>query len=98
MPLLPNVLRRVPPPSTSTVRSPLMVILIFPLGESLAFAKRSNPTNNKMMVKKKAIVKRIVVVISNQISMPIKLMNAMPIKPVMMNVMPNPFKGAGTCE
>ena len=33
-----------------------------------------------------------------QISMPMKLMKAMPMSPVMMNVMPKPFKGAGTCE
>ena len=69
-----------------------------PLGESLAFANNNNPTNSKMMARKNAMVKRMVVVISNQISMPIKLMNAMPIKPVMMNVMPKPFSGAGTCE
>lgn len=75
-----------------------MVILILPLGESLAFANNNNPTNSKMMARKNAMVKRMVVVISYQISMPIKLMNAMPIKPVMMNVMPKPFSGAGTCE
>ena len=69
-----------------------------PLGESLAFANNNNPTNSKMMARKNAMVKRMVVVISYQISMPIKLMNAMPIKPVMMNVMPKPFSGAGTCE
>lgn len=80
------------------VRSLLMVILTLPLGESLAFAKRSKPTKRRMIPKKKAMVNRIVVLISNQISMPIKLMNAMPIKPVMMNVMPRPFSGAGTCE
>ena len=32
----------------------------------------------------------------NQISMPMKLINAMPMSPVMINVMPKPFNGAGT--
>ena len=73
-----------------------MVILSLPAGESLAFTKRSKLTSIKMTVRKKAMVRISVVVMSDQISMPMKLMKAMPMSPVMMNVMPNPRSGAGT--
>ena len=53
---------------------------------------------DNMTVRKKAMVRISVVVMSDQISMPMKLMNAMPMSPVMMNVMPKPRSGAGTCE
>ena len=97
-PLLPKVVSSVEPPSTSSVCSPLMVILSLPAGESLAFTNRSRLTSIKMTVRKKAMVRISVVVMSDQISMPMKLMNAMPMSPVMMNVMPKPRSGAGTCE
>ena len=75
-----------------------MVILSLPEGESLAFTKSKRLTSIRMTVRKKAMVRISVVVMSDQISMPMKLMNAMPMSPVMMNVMPKPRSGAGTCE
>ena len=65
------------------VCSPLMVILSLPEGESLAFTEQE-VTSIKMTVRK-AMVRISVVVMSDQISMPMKLMNAMPMSPVMMN-------------
>ena len=76
----------------------MIVIVIKPLGESLAFAKRSKLTNISIKSRKKPIAKKIVVVIIYQISIPIKLIKAMPMRPVIIYVMPKPCNGAGTFE
>jgi hypothetical protein len=75
------------------------VIVIKPLGESLAFAKRSKLTNIRMRRRKNPVASIIVVVmVTYQISIPIKLIKAIPMRPVIIYVMPNPCKGAGTLE
>ena len=92
-----RVLNSVPPAATSSVFSPLMVTFTRPLGESFALANNSSATSSSVTVRKTARVMRIVEPMSvRQILMPMKLMKAMPMSPVMMNVMPSPFRGAGT--
>ena len=88
------------PPSTSSVRSPLITSFSFPLGDSCAFANNNRLTNKRMTARKKTMVRRMVVLMTSsvQISMPIKAINAMPIRPVKMKVMPRPFSGAGILE
>ena len=70
---------------------------------SFAFAKRSNPTRTRVITRKATIAMIIVNVIFLSLLkdynlIPEKIMNAMPIRPVMMKAIPGPRSAAGICE
>ena len=94
MPSFPNVVKRVDPPSTSIILSPLIVIFTFPDETKKVFA------SSKIVVKVRTTARqtKIGVIISifiNYISNPIKPKKARPIKPVIKNAIPTPLKGPG---
>jgi len=96
----PKVAKREFPVSTSIVFSPLIVIFTFPEGSNFAFATNNIVVKIKITTKNTIIliiiVIYIILVVYNLI--PEKLINPMAISPVMINVIPSPFKGAGTLE
>ena len=79
------------------------VVVTSPEVVSFAFAKRSNPTRTRVITRKATIAMIIVNVIFLSLLkdynlIPEKIMNAIPIKPVMMNAIPGPRSAAGICE
>ena len=102
--LLASVESSVPPLSAmSTFSPPLMSMVTSPEVVSFAFAKRSNPTRTRVITRKATIAMIIVNVIFLSLLkdynlIPEKIMNAMPIRPVMMKAIPGPRSAAGICE
>src|SRR5690606_14155075 len=101
--LFPSVVSNVSPDSTVSSFSPFTVMVTGPEGDSLDLAKSKTPTKVMMSTKKTIMVIKTVVPILQCVyldynSIPIKLMNAMPISPVIIKVIPNPRSGPGTCE
>ena len=106
-----NVDSRVEPGSVSSSFSSLMVILTFPWGINFVLAKISTQTKRRVISRKIPILKPITTPISTCSKVilyyvfiyyynliPKKLINAIPIKPVIMNVMPRPRRAGGTLE
>jgi hypothetical protein len=106
--LFTNVVRRLDPASTSIDSCPFIMILTMPEGASLAFANKIRPTKNNVKARK-TVTQAMIVVLSNDsktirkievnyISIPINIINAIPISPVIIKVIPKPLKGGGTLE
>ena len=96
--LLPSVVSNVSPELTSTSFSPLITNFTGPEGKSLAFANKSIVTN-KIVITKSPTVLAIITLISISYNLiPIKLINPRAIKPVIIKVIPKPFKGSGIFE
>ena len=97
-----------PPPPHADGRNTLLLasvesMVTSPEVVSFAFAKRSNPTSARVITRKATIAMIIVNVIFLSLLkdynlIPEKIMNAIPIKPVMMNAIPGPRSAAGICE
>ncbi len=96
------------PASTSIVSWPFISILTRPEDVSFAFANKISPTRNSVKARK-TVTQAIIVVVSNasktikQIeiiynSIPINIINAMPISPVKIKVIPSPLSAGGTFE
>ena len=97
--LSPKVESRVLPELTSISFSSLIKILTGPEGNNLALTPKSMATNRKIITININVLINMYVEISIIYNLiPIKLMNPRAIKPVIIKVMPKPFRGAGTFE
>ena len=87
------------PELTSISFSSLIKILTGPEGNNLALTPKSMATNRKIITININVLINMYVEISIIYNLiPIKLMNPRAIKPVIIKVMPKPFRGAGTFE
>ena len=91
-----SAISRLVPTSTSGERlaSSLMSSLTLPLRTSFFSQNIKTTTRSTMTPVSAATPVRMVV---NMVQMPLKVMNAIATRPVVMKVMPRPFKGAGMC-
>ena len=80
-----------------------MSMVTLPEVVSFAFAKSSSATRTSVTARKASIANKITFIIFFTLYkgynfIPENIMNAIPIRPVMMNAIPGPLRAAGTCE
>ena len=96
--LFPRVFNKVAPDDTLRSSCPFIFNATGPEGSNFALTPKSIVTNNKIIPKKTTILTKTKVKSINYNLIPIKLINPIAIRPVIIKVIPNPFKGSGILE
>ena len=96
--LLPSVFSKVAPDDTLKSSCPFIFRATGPEGSNFALTPKSIETNKRIIPKKTIILTKTKVKSINYNLIPMKLINPIAIRPVMIKVIPRPFKGSGILE